>query len=59
MQRDRELIRELIRECCPSNWGDEESSARVWIKAEKACGEKLPDADWTRNVEARKRLNLK
>ena len=57
MKSHRELIAELIRTCCSCNWGDYDVSAQVWLEAERASGEPLPDPDYWANADARKRLS--
>lgn len=46
-----EALRELIRDACPCNWSDDTASAQAWLKAERLCGEPLPDEDY--NARAR------
>lgn len=55
---DQDIIAELIRNCCPCNWGDHAESAKLWLQAEHASGEPLPDPDYWANADARKRLSV-
>jgi hypothetical protein len=52
----QDLIGEMILYCCPSNWGDDDIAAKVWLRAEDQSGVRLPDSEHHHNIEARQRL---
>lgn len=55
--RQRDLIGEMVSSCCSVNWGDEQTSARVWLQAEQVSCVRLPASDHKDNIAARTTLS--
>ena len=53
-ERDRlaGAMRSLIADCCPANWGDDDTGADAWMSAARLVGVGLPDLDDPVNAAA-------
>ena len=53
----KELLRELVENACPVNWGDADgentgNTAELWVRAHRALGFQPPNLDYKPNANA-------